>query len=510
MIRLRLYARAHDHPQTCDYLKATSKGINALPTEPVDAGACANTKMATREPTVTLRSWRRCGNRQCGGVALLAVPAYVIMANDAVDDVLPQLVEIFGDSHPLEVLRAAARDGQGSVERSVAMVVSADGSYGRKRGSPEEHARPAAKKPKPSVSSPGPATVPRGASGPAKDALQMLKWTAQPARKTTDDAVQLDAGNITEHVPCELYPDFIPDDLADDLIRFFTAEADSWDHPKFYINEKGLALALCTRAPSWLMVDLPFRSVREPQGGVLRGRPPEGHVVFLVWRGDQEADVQPRAGPSTGHGAGQGQGASTGSRSAGPVRQRRRPVDGERGRRERIRERAGVVRPAFRQTDVHWPEACHCVPDGTFEDAGANGPVLIRLLSLQLGAGRTFRFRRIPRHNSPCKVTYNVVLPNRSLLVMFAPTQEEFKHELPRQKAVVTRHPICGDARYNITFRMYKDEFRWRPSADAASRWNSSPSSERSRLEDTTGHARSVARPAVVPFSGWMITGRLG
>ncbi|CEP01295.1 hypothetical protein PBRA_001901 [Plasmodiophora brassicae] len=379
--------------------------------------------MATREPTVTLRSWRRCGNRQRGGVALLAVPAYVIMANDAVDDVLPQLVEIFGDSHPLEVLRAAARDGQGSVERSVAMVVSADGSYGRERGSPEEHARPAAKKPKPSVSSPGPATVPRGASGPAKDALQMLKWTAQPARKTTDDAVQLDAGNITEHVPCELYPDFIPDDLADDLIRLFTDEADSWDHPKFYINEK----EVFANHKAAFYADDPQRA------------------TLYFWSGE-----------------------ATKKRTFSPVLARARDLV-----QAKVRERllARDAQDPYVNDGDRWT-ANVAVANEYANGQESFGPHSDKLTyigprpviaSLTLGAGRTFRFRRIPRHNSPCKVTYNVVLPNRSLLVMFAPTQEEFKHELPRQKAVVTRHPICGAARYNITFRMYKDEFRVAP-----------------------------------------------
>ncbi|KAI8851131.1 hypothetical protein BC829DRAFT_127078 [Chytridium lagenaria] len=90
------------------------------------------------------------------------------------------------------------------------------------------------------------------------------------------------------------------------------------------------------------------------------------------------------------------------------------------------------------------------------------GP-LPTIASVTLGAGRIFRIKRVPRPNGPSPQTYNVLLPHRSLLVMLPPMQEEYKHEIPPQKTVITHH-ISGEARYNLTFRMYRDDFRDPPS----------------------------------------------
>jgi hypothetical protein len=43
---------------------------------------------------------------------------------------------------------------------------------------------------------------------------------------------------------------------------------------------------------------------------------------------------------------------------------------------------------------------------------------------------------------------------------MFPPTQELYKHEVPAcHWKDITRHPVCGEARYNLTFRLYRDEY---------------------------------------------------
>ena len=66
------------------------------------------------------------------------------------------------------------------------------------------------------------------------------------------------------------------------------------------------------------------------------------------------------------------------------------------------------------------------------------GPVIA---SLSLGAERRFRFKR--RDGS---LAFSKVLPGGSLLIMAGHTQKNFKHEVPKERAVV-------DPRINLTFR---------------------------------------------------------
>ncbi|KAK9475803.1 hypothetical protein V1514DRAFT_322783 [Lipomyces japonicus] len=78
------------------------------------------------------------------------------------------------------------------------------------------------------------------------------------------------------------------------------------------------------------------------------------------------------------------------------------------------------------------------------------GPLPI-IASISLGVSREFRLRKI---KDPLQ-TYSLHLPHNSLLVMHPPTQEEFKHSIiPAQS--VTSHPVSGQSRINITYRMYR------------------------------------------------------
>ncbi|KAK9383542.1 uncharacterized protein V2V93DRAFT_362079 [Kockiozyma suomiensis] len=78
------------------------------------------------------------------------------------------------------------------------------------------------------------------------------------------------------------------------------------------------------------------------------------------------------------------------------------------------------------------------------------------IASLSLGATREFRLREAsPTANTP---TYALHLPHNSLLVMHAPCQEQYKHTVMRARCVEP-HPVSGNARINITFRMYRPEY---------------------------------------------------
>lgn len=99
--------------------------------------------------------------------------------------------------------------------------------------------------------------------------------------------------------------------------------------------------------------------------------------------------------------------------------------------------------------------------------------------SLSLGVAREFRVRKIvPKDDeetgvnsksaSPTKTAPSAAdisgqiaihLPHNSLLVMHAEMQEEWKHSIaPAQ--VITPHPLAANKRINITYRWYREEFR--------------------------------------------------
>ncbi|KAI9330715.1 hypothetical protein BDR26DRAFT_824740 [Obelidium mucronatum] len=94
------------------------------------------------------------------------------------------------------------------------------------------------------------------------------------------------------------------------------------------------------------------------------------------------------------------------------------------------------------------------------------------IVSLSLGATRKFRVRKIKGvtvRNVPNTIsstnsdtTYLIKLPHGSLLIMYPPMQELYKHEIGPEKNF-PGHPISGLARYNLTFRMYRPEFSMPP-----------------------------------------------
>ncbi|TPX50078.1 hypothetical protein SeMB42_g02377 [Synchytrium endobioticum] len=84
--------------------------------------------------------------------------------------------------------------------------------------------------------------------------------------------------------------------------------------------------------------------------------------------------------------------------------------------------------------------------------------VMPTIASMTLGATRAFRLRRIINAGNPMAQTIDLLLPHNSLLVMFPPCQELWKHSVPPQKSVI-RHPISGLARINLTYRHYRLDY---------------------------------------------------
>lgn len=58
--------------------------------------------------------------------------------------------------------------------------------------------------------------------------------------------------------------------------------------------------------------------------------------------------------------------------------------------------------------------------------------------------------------------SYLIPLPHNSLLIMHPPTQEYYKHDIPKITSnlpPIRRHPISGLERINMTFRHYREDF---------------------------------------------------
>ncbi|KAF0684867.1 Aste57867_23212 [Aphanomyces stellatus] len=81
------------------------------------------------------------------------------------------------------------------------------------------------------------------------------------------------------------------------------------------------------------------------------------------------------------------------------------------------------------------------------------------IASYTLGAERVFRIRRLATDSVPAQ-TFNVKLPHNSLLLMFPPFQEFYRHEVPAQPpSQIKGHGIAHDTRVNLTFRMMRDNY---------------------------------------------------
>jgi alkylated DNA repair dioxygenase AlkB len=78
------------------------------------------------------------------------------------------------------------------------------------------------------------------------------------------------------------------------------------------------------------------------------------------------------------------------------------------------------------------------------------------IASVSLGVTREFRLKN--KHDSSTS-TFSIHLPHNSLIVMHAGCQELYKHSLVANSGNLTSHPIAGQNRINLTYRMYLKEF---------------------------------------------------
>ncbi len=82
------------------------------------------------------------------------------------------------------------------------------------------------------------------------------------------------------------------------------------------------------------------------------------------------------------------------------------------------------------------------------------GPLPI-IASLSLGCTREFRLKPVAGGGR----VMSIHLPHNSLLIMWGSCQEDWKHSI-HGGGVLDLHPIARNKRINITYRMYRDEYR--------------------------------------------------
>ncbi|KAJ3205760.1 hypothetical protein HDU67_008663 [Dinochytrium kinnereticum] len=82
-------------------------------------------------------------------------------------------------------------------------------------------------------------TVGRDSPSAGRNALALLKWPPEAqSRVPPPPHIQLTPENVRDHIPCELFLNFLPEDLSDAVLSWLMKEADEWERPNFIINDK--------------------------------------------------------------------------------------------------------------------------------------------------------------------------------------------------------------------------------------------------------------------------------
>ncbi|KAJ3002614.1 hypothetical protein HKX48_002224 [Thoreauomyces humboldtii] len=401
------------------------------------------------------------------------------------DEGLAQLISIFDDAEfTVSFLLSALSAARGNVARAVEAILlkptittttttTTTGSLPRKR----KQRPPAisdffqrdatAKKTRPSASSSLQAALAQP-DGPGRDPSSQASAAAQSAwdvlgkSSGTDDPnvatkpIQLTLENLSSHdVPCELFLDALPDHLANALLSRLLHEAETWRARRFVLFDRGTVRTLGGSSQSLSLV---ISRVRIIHPAVESPHTTSFYTVDAASKDDTTpADDDFHYGGKR----------ETDVRSLFPEM-----IAAQRIIEDKVNERMD----ARDQGNRHFAElrgrwhpnmvVANCYRGHT-EGVGAHTDKLTyigprpTIGSLTLGAARPFRLRRLPRPGGLPGQTYNLTLPHNSLLIMLPPMQEEYRHEVPKCNVrQLTRHPISGDVRINLTYRVAREEYR--------------------------------------------------
>ncbi|KAB5536055.1 GRF zinc finger domain-containing protein [Coniochaeta sp. 2T2.1] len=248
--------------------------------------------------------------------------------------------------------------------------------------------------------------------------------------------------DIAAHTPCTIIHNFLPPELADNLLVELLEESKTFEKITFKLFDA--------------VVTSPHTS------GFYVGTAAEldSQRHEYVYNGARLTDV----------------------RTITPLLDRVKPLVREAVNAE-IRERIATIYPGGKklryQSPREWsPNAafvnCYAGPQQSVgwhsDQLTYLGPRAV-IGSLSLGVAREFRVRRVvPKDekdekkqkqaadNPDAEGQIAIHLPHNSLLVMHAEMQEEWKHSIaPAQ--VIDPHPLAGNRRINVTYRDYRPEF---------------------------------------------------
>ncbi|TKA70662.1 hypothetical protein B0A55_08759 [Friedmanniomyces simplex] len=237
--------------------------------------------------------------------------------------------------------------------------------------------------------------------------------------------------DVEAHTPCSIIQNFLPQDVAEALLRELLNEAPSFTRETFQLFDRTVESPHSMR----FYVD----SLDEAQEQKTR----------YVYNGSYIADV-----------------AQTTPEMLKVSALVRGAVNEEIGHRIQRFYPSGQ-KLKFQSPEEWQPNASfvNCYASGK-ESVGYHSDQLTYLGpravigSLSLGVAREFRVRRIvPTVDGASADTQGQIaihLPHNSLLVMHAEMQEEWKHSVAPAQAI-DPHPLAGNKRLNITYRCYKE-----------------------------------------------------
>ncbi|KAK7956202.1 GRF zinc finger domain-containing protein [Apiospora aurea] len=243
-----------------------------------------------------------------------------------------------------------------------------------------------------------------------------------------------DPDDIAEHTPCTIVHNFLPPEIANDLLREMLHESKSFEKITFKLFDN--VVSSPHTSTFYVETDLELHNQK----------------YEYFYNGAKLTDV----------------------RKITPQLLRVKPLVQE-GVNKEIEKRIKTKYPGgqklqFQSPDPWNPNAafanCYTGPQ---ENVGYHSDQLTYLGpravigSLSLGVAREFRVRRVlPRapddnskDNADAEGQIAIHLPHNSLLVMHAEMQEEWKHSIAPAQAI-DPHPIAGSRRINITYRDYK------------------------------------------------------
>ncbi|TPX32737.1 hypothetical protein SmJEL517_g04239 [Synchytrium microbalum] len=274
--------------------------------------------------------------------------------------------------------------------------------------------------------------VKKNAFEPSDDSTDAFKTNAFDILKWNEDRVIMNSklpvkilkqpDEVKSYLACcELVLDYLNKELANRLLKSSLAEAKSWDRHEFVINEKPVV---------------------------------SEHLSSFYVSGSGSLSID-----SVIYG---GKAAPDSRLMTEDMEEARELVDATVNERLSQRTRfPGEIPCRWRSNAL----VANCYTDET-QNVGFHADRLTQIgpmptiASVTLGATRVFRVRKITSEPGAPAQTLDIVLPHNSLLIMFPPCQEMFKHSVPSQKAVsLTWNDISGSARINLTFRHYRSDY---------------------------------------------------